>query len=81
MPAKGRVTKRPMTPAEIAALPPGAVEVVGATTFDVWLNDRAYWRNIPTRVERIAKKRQSRRNGIYISFGVNADRMFSVDLD
>jgi hypothetical protein len=50
MPAKGRVTERPMTPAEIAELPPGAVEVLGATTFDVWLNDCAYWRNIPTRV-------------------------------
>jgi hypothetical protein len=50
MPARGRVTERPMTPAEIATLPPDAVEILGKMTCDVWLNDHAYWRNIPTSV-------------------------------
>ena len=50
MPARGRITNRPMTPAEVAALPPGAAEILGETTCDVWLNGRAYWRNIPKNV-------------------------------
>jgi hypothetical protein len=50
MPARGRITERPMTPAELAALPPDAAEILGETTCDVWLNGRAYWRNIPKNV-------------------------------
>ena len=50
MPTRGRVTERAMTPAELAALPPGAGEILGATTCDVWLNGRAYWGNIPKNV-------------------------------
>jgi len=50
MPARGRITERSMTPAEVAALPPDATEILGDTTCDVWLNDRAYWRNIPKTV-------------------------------
>lgn len=50
MPAKGRVTERPMTEAERAALPAGAVEILSETTYDVWLNERAYWRNVPKAV-------------------------------
>jgi len=50
MPARGRTTERPMTPAELAALPPDAAEILGETTCDVWLNGRAYWRNIPKNV-------------------------------
>ncbi|MGO9242866.1 MAG: type ISP restriction/modification enzyme [Bryobacteraceae bacterium] len=50
MPAKGRITERAMTSAELAALPPGAAAILGEMTFDVWLNERAYWRNIPARV-------------------------------
>jgi hypothetical protein len=50
MPARGRVTGRPMTPAELAALPPGAAKILGESTCDVWLNGRAYWRNVPASV-------------------------------
>ena len=28
----------------------GALPLLGATTFDVYLNDRAYWRNVPAAV-------------------------------
>lgn len=47
MPARGRVTERPMTAAERSALPSGASAILGEMACDVWLNDRAYWRNIP----------------------------------
>jgi predicted helicase len=47
MPAKGRVAVREMTASERDALPEGAAGVLGAETCDVWLNGRAYWRNVP----------------------------------
>jgi len=50
MPAKGKITLREMTPGERAALPEGATDILGVQTCDVWLNNRAYWRNIPLRV-------------------------------
>jgi type ISP restriction-modification system protein len=50
MPAKGKITIREMTPVELAILPTGATDILGAQTCDVWLNDRAYWGNIPLRV-------------------------------
>ena len=31
-------------------MPEGALAILGEQTCDVWLNDRAYWRNIPLRV-------------------------------
>ena len=50
MPAKGKITVREMTPSERAALPEGAAGILCEQTCDVWLNDRAYWRNVPLRV-------------------------------
>jgi len=50
MPAKGRIALREMTQAENEGLPEGAAGILGVETCDVWLNDRAYWRNIPSRV-------------------------------
>ena len=50
MPAKGKITMREMTPSERGAIPEGAVGILGEQTCDVWLNERAYWRNIPLRV-------------------------------
>jgi hypothetical protein len=47
MPAKGKITKRAMTPGERDAMPEGAIGILGEQTCDVWLNERAYWRNIP----------------------------------
>jgi len=50
MPAKGRIVIREMTDTERDALPEGAVEILGEQTCDVFLNDRAYWKNVPVRV-------------------------------
>ena len=49
MPGQGRAGERPDTPHERAALG-GAASTLGETTFDVYLNDRAYWRNVPAAV-------------------------------
>ena len=48
MPGQGRIVERPYTPEERAALP--ALPALGETTFDIHLNDRAYWRNVPAAV-------------------------------
>ena len=49
MPGQGRIVERPYTPEERAALG-GAAATLGETTFDIHLNDRAYWRNVPAAV-------------------------------
>ena len=49
MPGQGRVVERPRTASETAALGEGA-PTLGETTFDIYLNDRAYWRNVPAAV-------------------------------
>lgn len=56
----GRAVERAYTPEELEAIEAGAealgltpeelLEVFGETTFDVYLNDSAYWKNIPIRV-------------------------------
>ena len=51
MPGQGRATERDYTPEERAALS-DALPALGAATFDVYLNDRAFWRNIPAAVWR-----------------------------
>ena len=45
MPGQGRVVERAPTPEERAANP-----ALGDTTLDVYLNDHAFWRNIPAAV-------------------------------
>jgi hypothetical protein len=60
MPGSGRVDSRPYTDAEMQGLEVGATALgmaledvlaqLGPTTFDVYLNGRAYWRNVPERV-------------------------------
>ena len=60
MPGKGRAQERAYTPGELAALERGAedlgltseqvLEVLGSTTFDIYLNERALWRNVPKNV-------------------------------
>ena len=60
MPGKGKVVERPYTTKERSLLNKGAtqssltleqsLEQLGETTFDVYLNDVAYWSNIPTKV-------------------------------
>ena len=49
MPGQGRVVKRAFTPAERAAMG-NALPALGGTTFDVYLNAHAYWRNVPAAV-------------------------------
>ena len=49
MPGKGRAIERDYTRDERAALG-DAIATLGETTFDIYLNDRAYWRNIPTSI-------------------------------
>ena len=49
MPGQGRIVERDYTPEEGAAL--GAtIPTLGATTLDVYLNDRAFWRNVPAAI-------------------------------
>ena len=60
MPAKGRVVQRPYDAAELNAISVaakarglsarGAMALLGPDTRDVYLNDKAYWRNVPAGV-------------------------------
>ena len=60
MPGKGKAIERAYTPEEQTALAAGAAALgldantvlacLGATTFDVYLNDAAFWRCVPSRV-------------------------------
>ena len=52
MPGQGRVVERPFTPEERAAMAAWHATLdplgpLGDTTLDVYLNDRAFWRNVP----------------------------------
>ena len=49
MPGRGRIIERPYMPEERTALG-DALPTLGETTFDVYLNDHAYWRNVPAAV-------------------------------
>ncbi len=49
MPGQRRVLERDFTAAERAALG-DAAPTLGETTFDVYLNERAHWRNVPVAV-------------------------------
>ena len=49
MPGKGCIVEREYTPDERAALGE-AISALGAETLDVYLNDHAFWRNVPTAV-------------------------------
>jgi hypothetical protein len=60
MPAKGLAVKRPYSNAELAAFREGLADLgltcdqlmscLGGACWDVYLNDRAYWRCVPDRV-------------------------------
>ena len=51
MPGQGRVVEREYTADERAALG-DTISVLGQTTFDIYLNGNAYWRNVPAAVWR-----------------------------
>ena len=46
MPGQGCIVERAFTPEERAALG-DTLPVLGETTFDIHLNARAFWRNVP----------------------------------
>ena len=49
MPGQGRVEQRKYTANEVQAL--GAAQsVLGHSTFDIYLNDKAFWRNVPAAI-------------------------------
>ncbi|NQU76255.1 MAG: DNA methyltransferase, partial [Planctomycetes bacterium] len=60
MPGKGRIVQRPYNMAELDAIadaakvrglsPKQALALLGSDTRDVYLNDKAYWRNVPANV-------------------------------
>lgn len=49
MPGQGRIEQRKYTAGEIHALG-AAKSVLGDTTLDIYLNDKAFWRNVPVAV-------------------------------
>ena len=49
MPGRGRVAERLYTAEEQASLG-DAIATLGDTTFDIYLNGRAYWRDVPAKV-------------------------------
>ena len=49
MPGRGRSDRRPFTPDEYSAMR-DVVPALGDTTFDIYLNDQACWRNVPATV-------------------------------
>ncbi len=49
MPGQGRIVERAYTPDEKAAMGDN-IPTLGETTFDVYLNARAFWRNVPAAV-------------------------------
>lgn len=50
MPGKGRSQERSYTPEELQVLDDPTRGLLGAKTLDIYLNDVAYWKNIPDRV-------------------------------
>ena len=49
MPGQGHIVERAYTPDEKAAMGDN-IPTFGETTFDIYLNDRAFWRNVPAAV-------------------------------
>ena len=49
MPGQGRIVERAYTPDEKSAMG-DTIPTFGETTFDIYLNDRAFWRNVPAAV-------------------------------
>ncbi len=49
MPGQGRIVERAYTPDEKAAMGDN-IPTLGETTFDIYLNDRTFWRNVPAAV-------------------------------
>jgi Type ISP C-terminal specificity domain len=95
MPGKGKIVERDYTAKEREAITSGATarglleerafELLGARTLDVYLNDIAYWRNIPSRVweytiggYQVIKKWLSYREREILGRGLRTDEMRNV---
>jgi hypothetical protein len=50
MPGKGKSTERDYTPEERRSMGDAAIALLGDRTLDIYLNDAAYWANVPVRV-------------------------------
>ena len=50
MPGKGKAIARQYTTAEMSVISPEMRKLLGTKTYDIYLNDRAYWQNIPAQV-------------------------------
>ncbi len=50
MPGKGKIAPRDFDPKEMDTIPPGARELLGPNTTDVYMNRSVYWRNVPAGV-------------------------------
>jgi hypothetical protein len=95
MPGKGKVVERPYRPKELALLKKGVIqsgltleqslELLGETTLDIYLNDVAYWSNIPTKVwnyhiggYQVIKKWLSYREKELLGRGLNIEEAHEV---
>jgi hypothetical protein len=95
MPAKGKIVERDYTAKEREAIAAGtmarglseerAFELLGARTLDVYLNNIAYWRNIPSRIweytiggYQVIKKWLSYREREILGRGLTTDEVHAV---
>jgi len=95
MPGRGRLVERSYLPEELEAIEKGSVEIgmalsealdcLGRTTHDVWLNDRALWKNVPSNVwgytiggYQVIKKWLSYREREILGRGLTSDEVREV---
>jgi hypothetical protein len=85
MPSTGKVKARQFTEDEKTALGEIGVQLLGPDTLDVYLNDKAYWKNIPRRVweyhlggYQVIKKWLSYREQSILSRGLTVDEVAHV---
>jgi hypothetical protein len=95
MPGKGKAVERDYTPKEREAIAGGAntmglseehvLKLIGERTLDVYLNDTAYWRNLPVRVweytiggYQVIKKWLSYRESPILGRGLTMDEVRTV---